>query len=130
MLPGVPVLLDDIGGDSNETQLIYSSVGLWKAVLQVPNASQNRARNDDICWAPKQPQFVTTNCEDLNDWISTMFSGSQEHHTEAIRMRVAEVETINSPLYVNSCMPSGSQNFMEPRYDSKQVSEMLSRLLE
>ena len=130
MLPGVPVLLDDIGGDSNETQLIYSSVGLWKAVLQVPNASQNRARNDDICWAPKQPNIVTTNCEDLNDRISTMFSGSQEHHTEAIRMCVAEVETINSPLYVNSCMPSGSQNFMEPRYDSKQVSEMLSRLLE
>ena len=41
MLPSVPVLLDDIGsGEDNDTQLIYSSISLWKAVLQVPNASQ------------------------------------------------------------------------------------------
>ena len=28
MLPGVPVLLDDIGGDEDDAQLIYSSVSM------------------------------------------------------------------------------------------------------
>jgi hypothetical protein len=45
MLSDVPVLLDDIGGDSDEDQLIYSSVSMWKAILQVKDATQNRARN-------------------------------------------------------------------------------------
>ena len=95
MLPGVPVLLDDIGnGDANEAQLIYSSVGMWKAILQVPNASQSRSRNDDLMWAPRQTKHVTTNCPNLDNWIDTMFHGSAAHHTGAIRMRIAEVESI------------------------------------
>ena len=56
MLPGVPILLDDIGGDGGEDQqLIYSSTSIWKAILQIRDATQCRARNDDIMWASRQP---------------------------------------------------------------------------
>lgn len=89
----------------------------------------NRARNDDVCWAPKQPKIVTTNCNDLEEWISSMFSNSMENHKEAIRMRVAEVESIQHSLYANSSAPSGSQNFVEPRYNTEQVNAKLVRLL-
>ena len=47
VLPGVPLLLDDVGGDDNDQQLIYSSVSMWKTILQVKDATQNRARNDN-----------------------------------------------------------------------------------
>ena len=131
MLPSVPVLLDDIGsGDSNDQQLIYSNISMWKAILQVANASQNRARNDDISWSQKQPKIVTTNCENLNDWVASMFSTSRENHKEAIRMRVAEVEAINESLFANSYAPTVSQRFVEPRFNSQQVDDILARLLD
>ena len=67
---------------------------------------------------------------DLSDWIGTMFSGSKENHKEAIKMRIAEVETINESLYAHSSAPSGSQSFVEPRFNSKQVDVILSRLMD
>ena len=39
MLPGVPALLDDIGGEDGDQQLIYSSISMWKALLQVKDAT-------------------------------------------------------------------------------------------
>ena len=73
MLPGVPVLLDDIGGDDNDHQLIYSSISMWKAILQVKDATQDRARNNDLMWAARQPKVMTTNCDNLDDWIGIVF---------------------------------------------------------
>ena len=125
MLPGVPVLLDDIGGDSNEDQLIYSSVSMWKAILQVKDATQNRARNDDLMWAARQPKVLTTNCENLEDWIQTMFPRCKENHKEAIVLRVAEVDTIKESLYANTSAPSGSQTFLPNQMTTEEASEAI-----
>ena len=112
MQPGVPVLLDDMGGDDNDVQLIYSSISMWKAILQVKDAVQNRGRNDDIMWAARQPKVVTTNSADLTDWVRTMFPSAKPNHTEAIPPRVAECETIQESLYRGSSALSGAQHFM------------------
>ena len=131
MQPGVPVLLDDIGnGDDNEPQLIYSSVGMWKAILQVPNPSQSRARNDDLMWAPRQTKIVTTNCPNLTNWIDTMFRDSADHHKQAIRMRIAEVESITESLYAKASAPSGSDRFVEATRNSEEVDNVLSTFLD
>ena len=128
MLPGVPVLLDGIGGDSNENQLIYSSISMWKAVLQVKDATQNRARNDDLMWAARQPKVLTTNCDNLTDWIQTMFSKSTDNHKQAIVLRVAEVESIEDSLYSSACAPSGSQTFLHRQMSTKEASETIANL--
>ena len=89
MLPGVPVLLDDIGGEDNDLQLIYSSISMWKAILQIKDPTPNRARNDDLMWAAHQPKVVTTNCDNLEDWIGIMFPRVKDQHKKAIALRVA-----------------------------------------
>ncbi len=128
MLPGVPVLLDDIGGDSDEDQLIYSSISIWKAILQVKDATQNRARNDDLMWAARQPKVLTTNCENLEDWIKTLFPRSKESHKRAIIRRVAEVETITESLYANVSAPSGTQKFLPRKMTRQEASEAIASL--
>ena len=128
MLPGVPVLLDDIGGDSDEDQLIYSSVSLWKAILQVKDATQNRARNDDLMRASRQPKVLTTNCENLEDWTKTMFPRCKPNHSEAIKLRVAEVETIKESLYANASAPRGSQTFLPSELTTQEATEAIRNL--
>lgn len=108
MRPGVPVLLDEIGGNEDDDQLIYGGVSMWKNILQVKDAAANRARQDDLVWAARQPKVLTTNCDDLDAWIAVMFPKIKGSHREAITQRVAEVETIKESLYVNSCAPSMS----------------------
>lgn len=112
MLPGVPVLMDDIGGEDNDQQLIYSSVSMWKAILQVKDATQNRARNDDLMWAARQPRVMTTNCMNLEDWVQAMFPRVKPSHKAAIVLRVAEVETITDSLYSSTSAPTGSASFL------------------
>jgi len=70
MLPGVPFLLDDIGGDDHDEQFIYSSISMRKAILQVKVATQNQARSDDL----------TMNRETLKEWIQPMFTRARENH--------------------------------------------------
>ena len=130
MLPGVPVLLDDVGGDDNEIQLIYSSISMWKAILQIKDATQNRARNDDLMWAARQPKVMTSNCDDLQDWISTMFPNSKENNKKAIVLRVAEVETIKESLYANASAPSGTQTFLPSEMSTQEASETIAGLFE
>lgn len=45
-------------------------------------------------------------------------------------MRVAEVEAINESLFANSYAPTVSQRFVEPRFNSQQVDDILARLLD
>ena len=99
MEPCVSILFDDIGGDRNGKQLIYSDVAMWKAILQVKDATQNRARNNDLKWARRQPKVLTTNSLTLKEWIESMLPSSGKNHTDAVKMRCAEVETITEPLY-------------------------------
>ena len=119
MLPGVPVLLDDIGGDDGDQQLIYSSVSMWKAILQVKDATQNRARNDDLMWAARQPKVLTTNCVSLDDWIGVMFPRAKPNHKAAIVLRTAEAEAITDRLYRNDSAPSGSSAFLPDRMSTE-----------
>ncbi len=115
MLSGVPVLLDDIGGDEDDPQLIYSSVSMWKAILQVKDPSQTRGRSDDIMWAARQPKVLTSNCKDLKDWVETMLPRARQNHKDAIPPRVAECEPINDSLYSGCVAQAGSQNFLPER---------------
>ena len=101
---------------------------MWKAVLQVKDATQNRARNDDLMWAARQPKVLTTNCDNLTDWIQTMFSKSTDNHKQAIVLRVAEVESIKESLYSSACAPSGSQTFLHRQMSTKEASETIANL--
>ena len=130
MLPGVPVLLDDIGGENSDLQLIYSSVSMWKAILQIKDATQNRARNDDLCWAARQPKIVTTNCKDLDDWIGTMFYHAKDEHKKAIQLRVAEVESITDSLYKNERAPSQSSSFLPSVMSTQQAEDDIASMLD
>jgi len=130
MLPGVPVLLDDIGGDDNDQQLIYSSISMWKAILQVKDATQSRARNDDLMWAARQPKVMTSNCLSLEDWIGVMFPRAKLSHKQAIVLRTAEVQTITGTLYSNSSAPSGSVSFLSSQMSSEAAIESIASLLE
>ena len=130
MLPGVPVLLDDIGGENSDLQLIYSSVSMWKAILQIKDATQNRARNDDLCWAARQPKIVTTNCKDLDDWIGTMFYRAKDEHKKAIQLRVAEVESITDSLYKYEGAPSQSSSFLPNVMSTQQAEDDIASMLD
>ena len=126
MLPGVPVLMDDIGGDDNDQQLIYSSISMWKAILQVKDATQNRARNDDLMWASRQPKVMTSNCVNLEDWIGVMFPRAKPAHKAAIVLRVAEMTTITESLYLNSSAPSGSASYLENTMSAQALSDAVA----
>ena len=130
MLPGVPVLLDDIGGEGCDAQLIYSSISIWKAILQVKDATQCRARNDDLLWAARQPKVLTTNCANLQDWIQTMFPGAKPEHKDAIKLRVAEVAQITESLYSSPSAPTGSQKFLPCVMDDAEASDAIASLFE
>ena len=130
MHPGVPVLLDDIGGDEDDAQLIYSSVSMWKAVLQVKDPTQIRGRNDDIMWAARQPKVISSNCKDLVDWINTMFPRAKPNHKEAIPPRVAECEPILGSLYSGCIAQSASQNFLPSQRSCQEVADALKDLFD
>ena len=129
MEPGVPVLLDDIGGDDEiNGQIIYSTVSIWKSILQCKDAVQNRGRNDDIQWAARQPKMLTTNCKGLKDWIETMFPRTKKEHTDAIYMRVAETDYITESLFAHASALSGSQHFLPMQLESGAARAMLGDL--
>ena len=128
MLPGVPVLLDDIGGEDNDDQLVHSSISMWKAILQVKDATQNRARNDDLMWAARQPKLLTTNCENLDDWIQTMFPRAKDSHREAIALRTAELQTITESLYAQTQTTSTSHQYLPRQLSLTSASELLDSM--
>ena len=130
MLPGVPGLLDDIGGDENDQQLIYSSISMWKAILQVKEATQNRARNDDLMWASRQPKVMTSNCMSLEDGIGVMFPRAKPNHKEAVVPRTAEAQAITDTLYSNICTPSGSASFLPSQMNIEAASALVADLFE
>ena len=128
MLPGVPVLLDDIGGDDNDQQLIYSSISMWKAILQIKDPTQSRARNDDLMWASRQPKVMTTNCVSVTDWIKVMFPRASPNHKEAILLRTAEVQTITESLYACPSAPSGSASFLCSQMSNEAAMDTVASL--
>ena len=130
LLPGVPVLLDDIGGDEDDAQLIYSTVSMWKAILQIKDPAQIRGRSDDIMWAARQPKVISSNCKDLVDWIDTMFPGSKQHHKEAIPPRVAECEPVLESLYSGAVAQDGSQHFLEMHRNSQEAAAAIQDLFD
>ena len=124
MVPGVPVLLDDIGsGKSEDPQIIHSSTSIWKAILQVSNASQCRARNDDLMFAAKQMKVLTTNCDNVPKWIAKMFGDNTEdqEHKNAVVQRFAEVEHISTTLYQATSAPAESKMFLQRKISPEEV---------
>ena len=103
---------------------------MWKAILQIKDATQNRARNDDLCWAARQPKIVTTNCKDLDDWIGTMFYRAKDEHKKAIQLRVAEVESITDSLYKYEGAPSQSSSFLPNVMSTQQAEDDIAIMLD
>ena len=103
---------------------------MWKAILQVKDATQNRARNDDLMWASRQPKIMTSNCMNLEDWIGAMFPRAKASHKAAITLRVAEVETIKDSLYSSNSAPSKSASFLASKMSTEAASESIASLFE
>jgi hypothetical protein len=91
MAPGVPIIFDDID-PSDTAQLVHSSLGMWKALLQGSNPFTTRARNQDINWCRRQPKLITTNAPDVDSWLGKMGITSDRSHVAAIEMRLADCE--------------------------------------
>ena len=130
MQSGVPILLDEVGGDQNDAQVIHKSVNMWKALLQGKNPSQIRARNNDIHFAARQPKIITANCMDLCDWIDTVCPQDKEptpqHHRDAIKSRVAECEQIKESLY-SDCMAQ-DVSFLPAQKSTQEVAAAMNDL--
>lgn len=85
---------------------------MWNAILQTKEATQNRARDDDLLWAAHQPKVITTICHTLEEWLGTMLPRATSNHQEAIIVCVAEWETIIGAVYVHEVAPSGSTSYL------------------
>ena len=81
-------------------------------------------------WATRQPKVMSTNCENLDDWIEVMFRNVKPAHKEAIRLRTAEVQPITNSLYVNGTAPTGSSSFLPSQLSSEAAAEALASLFE
>ena len=101
---------------------------MWKAILQVKDATTNRARNDDLMWAPRQPKVLTTNCASVEDWIGVMFPRAKPNHKEAIVLRTAEAEAITESLYIHDSAPSGSSTFLEANMSTEEANKAIADL--
>ena len=66
--------------------------------------------------------------ENLEDWTKTMFPRCKPNHSEAIRLRVAEVETIKESLYANASAPRGSQTFLPSEMTTQEANEAIRNL--
>lgn len=103
---------------------------MWKAFLQVKEAIQNRARNNDLKWARRQPKVLTTNYLTLQEWIDAMLASSGKNHTDAVKMRCVETETITESLYKSNSAPADSACYLPEQMDTDAVSSTLATLLE
>jgi hypothetical protein len=128
MKPGVPVILDDVGGDDEKGQLIYSSVGIWKQILQLDNPAATRSRNYDTHWAPRQPKILTTNCKGLHGWLNKMFPRADLDHVDAIRMRFAEAELVTESLWATSTIPKDARKHQPALRNRSDFADMFSKL--
>ena len=128
MKPGVPVILDDVGGDDEKGQIIYSSVGIWKQILQLDNPAATRSRNYDTHWAPRQPKILTTNCKGLQGWLNKMFPRADLEHVDAIRMRFAEAGMVTESLWATSVIPSDERRHQPAVRNRNDFADMFSRL--
>ena len=102
---------------------------MWKAILQVKDATQNRARNDDSMRAARQPKVMTANCDNLDGWTGVMFRSAKPAREEATRLRTAEVQPITDSLYVSGTAPSGS-SFLPSQMSTEAAREALASLFE
>lgn len=122
LLPGVPVLFDDVQpGDKD--QLVHSSLSMWKQILQVKDNAQIRGRCDDIAFAKFQPKVVTTNSTSVSFWLGGLGIAGVEH-IDAIKMRIAEVEITETLWASHGRAPAHAQSLAVVRTPAE-VSNLL-----
>ena len=73
-------------------------------------------------------KIITSNCNDLADWVSEMFPGVKEQHKAAIAPRLAVCETIVETLYSGTIAQSGSQNFLPEVMSNDESGEAIKAL--
>ena len=130
MLPGVPVLLDDMKVSSTgRGQIIYSDASMWKSVLQCKDASATRARQNEVMWAYRQPKMITTNTLTSDKWIEELDPWAEQEHRAALKARLAEVR-VTGRLYVNDSAPSDWQSYLPAVASYQEAAATLSSLFD
>jgi len=130
MLPGVPVLLDDMKVTANgQDQIIYSDASIWKSVLQCKDASATRARSNEWQWAYRQPKMITTNTATLDKWVSELDPRAEQEHIDALKARLAEV-TVTERLYVNATAPEDWVSYLPAVASYQEAAATLSSLFD
>ena len=117
--PGVPVVIDDVD-PSDSAQLVHSSIGVWKALLQSSNPVSTRARNADISWARRQPKIITSNATSLDAWIGKIGLSADRSHVEALEMRLADCQ-VSGSLWVNSVNSHSQESLLDERRSHAEV---------
>jgi len=118
MAPGVPIIFDDID-PSDTAQLVHTSVGMWKALLQGANPFTTRARNQDINWCSRQPKIITSNATTVDAWLGKMGITQDRSHVEAIEMRLADCQVPGS-LFSNNLL-GNDNSLLVPRMSSSEA---------
>ena len=72
------ILFDDID-PSDHQNLVHTSSGIWKNILQVSQLCQFRCRNKDATIPVKVPRVVTTNLDSLNQFVACV---AGNNHTD------------------------------------------------
>ena len=127
MAEGVPIIFDDID-PSDTAQLVHSSLGMWKALLQGSNPFTTRARNQDINWCKRQPKIITTNAPDVDAWLGKMGITSDRSHVAAIEMRLADCE-IPGSMWANPVQQNPEVSLLERQQSAADAKSSICRML-
>jgi len=126
MAPGVPVVFDDVD-PSDSSQLVHTSIGMWKAILQGANPFSIRARNEDIEWARRQPKIITSNAATVDAWLFKMGITNDCSHVEAIEMRLADCE-VPATLWANPLTSQGGAGLIDECMSHDEVVSAFCRM--
>ena len=96
------IMFDDID-PSDHANIIHSSGGIWKKMLQTPQLCQYRCRNRDSTIAAGIPRLITSNLESLQQFAGYA-SGGNATDKLAIVQRLCHVR-VDQRLYAAEIRP-------------------------
>ena len=102
---GDVILFDDID-PSDHQNLVHSSAGIWKNILQTSQLCQFRCRNKDTTIPVRVPRIVTTNIGSLQRFVQFVAPGDDTDQA-ATMLRIAHVRVeqnlYNAPARATQC---------------------------
>ena len=120
------ILFDDID-PSDRQNLVHTSSGIWKNILQVSQLCQFRCRNKDATIPVKVPRVVTTNLDSLNQFVACV-AGNNHTDRSATLMRLAHVR-VEQSLYVGQVRRPDAASHETLRLSAAQADAALDAAL-